>query len=81
MSFAGTVAWMAPEIIRNEPCSEKVDVWSFGVVLWELLICETPYKNIDSSAILWGVGNNSLHLPLPSSCPEVKVHGVIVIKL
>jgi mitogen-activated protein kinase kinase kinase 13 len=24
MSFAGTCAWMAPEIIRNEPCSEKV---------------------------------------------------------
>ncbi|CAG2107715.1 unnamed protein product [Medioppia subpectinata] len=27
MSFKGTVAWMAPEVIRNEPCSEKVDVW------------------------------------------------------
>ena len=27
MSFAGTVAWMAPEVIRNEPCSEKIDVW------------------------------------------------------
>jgi len=27
MSFAGTVSWMAPEIIRNEPCSEKVDIW------------------------------------------------------
>jgi Protein kinase domain. len=27
MTFAGTVAWMAPEIIRNEPCSEKVDIW------------------------------------------------------
>lgn len=25
---------MAPEVIRNEPCSEKVDIWSFGVVLW-----------------------------------------------
>ena len=24
MSFAGTVAWMAPEVIRNEPCNEKV---------------------------------------------------------
>lgn len=70
MSFAGTVAWMAPEIIRNEPCSEKVDIWSFGVVLWELLTCETPYKDVDSSAIMWGVGNNSLHLPLPSSCPD-----------
>ena len=30
MTFAGTVAWMAPEMIREEPCSEKVDVWSFG---------------------------------------------------
>ena len=27
MSFAGTVAWMAPEIIRDELCSEKVDIW------------------------------------------------------
>ncbi|XKL60178.1 hypothetical protein PGB90_001194 [Kerria lacca] len=69
MSFAGTVAWMAPEIIRNEPCSEKVDIWSYGVVLWELLTCEAPYKDVDSSAIIWGVGSNSLHLPIPSSCP------------
>ncbi|XP_014487102.1 PREDICTED: mitogen-activated protein kinase kinase kinase 12 isoform X1 [Dinoponera quadriceps] len=70
MSFAGTVAWMAPEIIRNEPCSEKVDIWSYGVVLWELLSGEIPYKDVDSSAIIWGVGNNSLRLPIPNSCPE-----------
>ena len=70
MSFAGTVAWMAPEVIRNEPCSEKVDVWSFGVVLWELLTCEMPYSDVDSSAIIWGVGSNSLHLPIPQTCPD-----------
>eukprot|EP00094_Tigriopus_californicus_P011915 TCALIF_11510-PA protein Name:"Similar to MAP3K12 Mitogen-activated protein kinase kinase kinase 12 (Homo sapiens)" AED:0.14 eAED:0.14 QI:626/0.71/0.75/0.75/0.57/0.62/8/0/752 len=70
MSFAGTVAWMAPEVIRNEPCNEKVDIWSFGVCLWELLTCEIPYKNVDSSAIIWGVGSNSLQLPVPSSCPD-----------
>lgn len=70
MSFAGTVAWMAPEVIRNEPCSEKVDIWSYGVVMWELLNCETPYKDVDSNAIIWGVGNNSLHLPVPASCPD-----------
>ncbi|XP_061164753.1 mitogen-activated protein kinase kinase kinase 13-like [Saccostrea echinata] len=70
MSFAGTVAWMAPEVIRNEPCSEKVDIWSFGVVVWELLSSEIPYKDVDSSAIIWGVGSNSLHLPVPSTCPE-----------
>uniref|UniRef100_A0A7N6BXB3 mitogen-activated protein kinase kinase kinase n=1 Tax=Anabas testudineus TaxID=64144 RepID=A0A7N6BXB3_ANATE len=70
MSFAGTVAWMAPEVIRNEPVSEKVDIWSFGVVLWEMLTGEVPYKDVDSSAIIWGVGNNSLQLPVPDSCPE-----------
>ncbi|XP_060653200.1 mitogen-activated protein kinase kinase kinase 13-B isoform X1 [Drosophila nasuta] len=70
MSFAGTVAWMAPEVIRNEPCSEKVDIWSYGVVLWEMLTCEIPYKDVDSSAIIWGVGNNSLKLLVPSTCPE-----------
>uniref|UniRef100_A0A182PB91 Mitogen-activated protein kinase kinase kinase dlk-1 n=1 Tax=Anopheles epiroticus TaxID=199890 RepID=A0A182PB91_9DIPT len=70
MSFAGTVAWMAPEVIRNEPCNEKVDIWSYGVVLWELLTGEVPYKNVDSSQIIFGVGNNSLYLPIPDTCPE-----------
>jgi hypothetical protein len=39
-----------------------VDIWSFGVLLWELLTCEIPYKNVDSSAIIWGVGSNSLQV-------------------
>ena len=30
MSFAGTVAWMAPEVIRNEPVSEKVASGGWG---------------------------------------------------
>ena len=70
MSFKGTVAWMAPEVIRNEACSEKVDVYSFGVVLWELLTCETPYKNLDQNSIMWGVGSNKLRLPIPHSAPD-----------
>lgn len=70
MSFTGTVAWMAPEVIRHEPCSEKVDVWSYGVVLWELLTQEIPYKNMETHAIMWGVGTDTLSLPIPPSCPE-----------
>ncbi|CAH8631878.1 unnamed protein product [Heterobilharzia americana] len=70
MSFTGTVAWMAPEIIRNEPCSFKVDVWSYGVLLWELLTGEIPYHNVDSTAILWGVGSEHLRLPVPMTCPS-----------
>jgi serine/threonine protein kinase len=33
----GTYRWMAPEVIEHKPYDEKADVFSFGVVLWELL--------------------------------------------
>ena len=43
---------------------------SFGVVLWELLTCEIPYRDVDNSAIIYGVGSSSLQLPIPSTCPD-----------
>lgn len=70
MSFSGTVAWMAPEIIRGEACTDKIDVWSFGVVLWELLTGELPYKGVDVAAVVWGVGSGKLQLPIPESAPD-----------
>lgn len=44
MTVVGSCAWMAPELIRNEPCNGRVDVWSYGILLWELLTQEVPYK-------------------------------------
>ncbi|KRT86350.1 protein kinase, partial [Oryctes borbonicus] len=70
MSFGGTVAWMAPEAIKEYPCSEKIDIWSFGVVLWELLTCEIPYKDMEMTAIMYMVGMGKLRPPIPSTCPE-----------
>ncbi|GMF60732.1 unnamed protein product [Phytophthora fragariaefolia] len=40
----GTYGWMAPEVIRHEPYSSKADVYSFAVVLWELLARDVPFK-------------------------------------
>lgn len=40
----GTYGWMAPEVIRHEPYSSKADVYSFAVVLWELLAKDVPFK-------------------------------------
>jgi serine/threonine protein kinase len=33
---AGTPNWMAPEVLRNEKFTEKADVFSMGVILWEV---------------------------------------------
>lgn len=70
MSQAGTYAWMAPEVIKNSTFSKKSDVWSYGVLLWELLTGEIPYKGIDTLAVAYGVAVNKLTLPIPSTCPE-----------
>ena len=36
----GTYRWMAPEVIEHKPYGEKADVFSYAVVLWELLTCK-----------------------------------------
>lgn len=41
---AGTFAWAAPELLMGGRCSDKVDIYSFGVVLWELATCERPQR-------------------------------------
>uniref|UniRef100_A0A0G4GWM9 Protein kinase domain-containing protein n=1 Tax=Chromera velia CCMP2878 TaxID=1169474 RepID=A0A0G4GWM9_9ALVE len=45
-SGAGTFHWMAPEVLSGRPYSEKVDVFSFGVVLFELCSSALPYEEL-----------------------------------
>ncbi|XP_053671907.1 mitogen-activated protein kinase kinase kinase 10 [Anopheles nili] len=70
MSAAGTFAWMPPEVIKSGTYSKASDVWSYGVLLWELLTGETPYKGFDSLSVAYGVAVNTLALPIPKTCPE-----------
>jgi serine/threonine protein kinase len=40
----GTYRWMAPEVIEHKPYDHKADVFSYGIVLWELLTGKLPYE-------------------------------------
>ncbi|ERM93778.1 hypothetical protein AMTR_s00004p00270260 [Amborella trichopoda] len=69
----GTLPWMAPELLNgsSSKVSEKVDVFSFGIVMWEILTGEEPYAHMHYGAIIGGIVNNTLRPPVPGWCdPE-----------
>ncbi|KAG8386649.1 hypothetical protein BUALT_Bualt03G0170600 [Buddleja alternifolia] len=68
----GTLPWMAPELLNgsSNKVSEKVDVFSFGIVLWEILTGEEPYANMHYGAIIGGIVNNTLRPTIPSYCDQ-----------
>ncbi|KAL8265496.1 hypothetical protein R6Q59_023626 [Mikania micrantha] len=58
----GTPQWMAPEIIRNEQVDEKSDVYSYGVVLWEIITGKIPWGDLNPmQIILAGYRSSRIH--------------------
>ncbi|KAL6970626.1 hypothetical protein U1Q18_030320 [Sarracenia purpurea var. burkii] len=66
----GTLPWMAPELLNGSSSrvSEKVDVFSFGITMWEILTGEEPYANMHCGAIIGGIVSNTLRPPIPDRC-------------
>jgi len=52
LTQCGTLKYMAPEIMRGENASEKVDIFSFGILLYELVFRKRPYEEINSNAFV-----------------------------
>ncbi|DAZ93732.1 TPA: hypothetical protein N0F65_007358 [Lagenidium giganteum] len=44
----GTPYWTAPELLAGQRYTEKSDIYSFGVLLSEIGMAETPYKDLRS---------------------------------
>ncbi len=51
-SIQGTVAWMAPECLKRGRPSDKVDVWAFGMIVWEMLTRKLPYAEAGTQAVI-----------------------------
>ena len=70
---AGTLQWTAPELMvhRDRPAyNAACDVFSLGVVLWELATNEEPWKDEDRSMIPSWLLHQRLRLPIPEHVPH-----------
>ena len=66
----GTAHWMAPEVLMSKPIyDEKVDVYSFGIILWELLTGQVPYGNMSTAKIAISVVEKGLRPEIPENTP------------
>jgi DNA-binding NarL/FixJ family response regulator len=60
-SILGTFHYLSPEAWENQKLDERADIWSFGVVLYEMLTKHLPFNGDSPYEIMWAVRN----LPLP----------------
>lgn len=66
----GTTNYMAPEFIHGEEYDEKVDVYSFGLILWELFTKCVPFDGLESAQVIFLVFIQQTRPPIPENTPQ-----------
>ena len=62
-TFKGRFAYMAPEYLREEPVDRRADIWSLGVVLWELLVGKRLFRRDTQAQTMMAVLNAPIDPP------------------
>lgn len=65
----GTFQYMAVEVLANKPYSEKADVFSFGILLWEMVARKLPYFGMQPMQVGIAVLQQGMRPPIPPKCP------------
>lgn len=66
----GTAHWMAPEVLMSTPTyDDKIDVYSFGIILWEILTGKVPYGEMSTANIAIFVVEQGLRPDIPENAP------------
>ncbi|KAI5080933.1 hypothetical protein GOP47_0004116 [Adiantum capillus-veneris] len=80
----GTYIYMAPEVVRHEPYNDKCDVYSFGVLLCELLTGVPPYVDMDHRfpvEIAFAVAQGTLRPNLPKELGPIRSQHKVLFEL
>lgn len=65
----GTYRWMAPEMIKRKSYGRKVDVYSFGLILWEMVTGAIPYEDMTPIQAAFAVVNKNTRPSIADDCP------------
>ena len=69
----GSYRWMAPEVIRHEPYGTGCDVYSFGVLCWEMLTYSIPFPQHTVFEVALSVATKGMRPEIPAHSPRVLV--------
>ena len=67
----GTLGYMSPEQVQGMDVDHRTDIFSLGVVLYELLASESPFKGVHETSIIYEIVNVD---PPPPSAIEPEIH-------
>lgn len=67
----GTPFWMAPEVFKSKNYTEKCDVFSWAIILWEVLTRRVPYNTENTWGVMWSICVRGLRPPMIRDCPQI----------
>jgi serine/threonine protein kinase len=70
VTHVGTTRWMAPELHQRQPYTQKMDIYSFGIVLWELVSGDIPFSEVRWDTEIAEKVVRGERPPIPPECSD-----------